>query len=903
MAARGASTGFEGVEKTFGLRWLTWVGVAMLFLGIAFFLKYAYDRDWLGRFFGPRLRIATAATLAAALAFAGWRSLRQGMNALGQGLLGGGQALLYLTIYAAFQPAVMVVDTPLVSATVAFALMAAVTAIGLFAAVRLDAIAMAFLAVLGGFATPVLVSSGQDAREALCAYLLLLDLGVLFVAARRSWRALDLLAFAGTAVLFGGWAWRWIAAHPQPDATIAWLAAFHTVFLVLPFVHHWRRGTPVPVERFALATANVAWSFAVGAWLLRDPAPQLLAAGCFASGALHLVVGLVTAQRVSGDRRTREGFVAIAILLLTLGLFWSVPANATTSAWFAEAAALLWLGFRFANARVRTSALVVLCVAMARTVLVHLPNAARSDSFFWHPWCTTLFAASIGLGVFAWIHRRRAETASERGLATAIGVLAGLWTLFVVSIEIVRHADVRPDAWADVPSALAIAWCQISGALAFFGWSLRTKNRGVFLAGFVPLVAAAVAIGVAYDDYPANAWPVLNGACLAGLTACGVVGLAGRWSRRFFDAAFANGTFGLAQLAITALATIETAAWLQRGDARPSPTTLAEGLGIVWLGCAVLGSVVAAAKSSRRVFVIAMLPLVLAVGSGLWQYTERLAPHRLIANQRFLFVSITSAVLASLRNVSRRLHAATPSHRANLFSAIALGLQLLWGGCESVSWSVAHRVEGSALQWTTWLLGATAVAGALLGLWRARATDNRSLRHVAALALLPASSLPLLVYVTRMEADWMFVNMRAALVAASVVTLGLWARSEAKLRTLRQGAFVVAWIGLTVEPPTWFLEHVEEAAEAARRALFSVTVTWIVVAIVTLVVGFRRDLRAARLVALALFALTAAKLLLLDMSGAQQLYRILAFVLVGLVFVGASWLYHRFERRLRTRDP
>jgi len=41
----------------------------------------------------------------------------------------------------------------------------------------------------------------------------------------------------------------------------------------------------------------------------------------------------------------------------------------------------------------------------------------------------------------------------------------------------------------------------------------------------------------------------------------------------------------------------------------------------------------------------------------------------------------------------------------------------------------------------------------------------------------------------------------------------------------------------------------------------------------------------------------AAKLLVLDMSGAQQLYRILAFVLVGLVFVGASWLYPRPARR------
>jgi uncharacterized membrane protein len=118
---------------------------------------------------------------------------------------------------------------------------------------------------------------------------------------------------------------------------------------------------------------------------------------------------------------------------------------------------------------------------------------------------------------------------------------------------------------------------------------------------------------------------------------------------------------------------------------------------------------------------------------------------------------------------------------------------------------------------------------------------------------------------------------------------------------LRWVAFGVGLAGLSAEPPAWFLANVAERAEAERLALFSVTVTWVVTAAVMLVVGLRRNLRPARLVALALFATTAAKLLLLDMSGAQQLYRILAFVLVGLAFVAASWLYHRVARRFAAR--
>jgi uncharacterized membrane protein len=75
-------------------------------------------------------------------------------------------------------------------------------------------------------------------------------------------------------------------------------------------------------------------------------------------------------------------------------------------------------------------------------------------------------------------------------------------------------------------------------------------------------------------------------------------------------------------------------------------------------------------------------------------------------------------------------------------------------------------------------------------------------------------------------------------------------------------------------------------------------VVWVVLASAALVVGFRWRLRLVRYLALGLFALTAAKLLIVDMNGVQQLYRILAFMLVGVVLIAASYAYHRLERRL-----
>ncbi|MCK5945439.1 MAG: DUF2339 domain-containing protein [Planctomycetes bacterium] len=862
----------------------------------------AYDRDWLGRYFGPRLRLATAAGIALALGIAGWRSLRNGMAGLGQGLLGGSQAVLYLTVYAAFQPALLVVDQPLLGPTAAFALLAVVTALGLAVAVRLDAIAMAFLAVAGGFAAPALIHTGQDSRDALCTYLLVLDLGVLFVALWRRWRAVDLLAFAGTALLFGGWYAKWHHAHPQPDATLLWLAAFHLVFVLVPFAHHLRHRTPVTVERFALALANVAWTFGYAAWMLHTPAPRVLAAGCLGAAAIYAGLGVAVARRVGDDARTRDGFVTIAALLLTLGLFYLLPVDAITTGWAAEAAALLWLGYRYGNKATRLVALAVLLAAVVRTVGAHLPGSDPAAAFVRNRWLLTLAVTGLGIGIFGAIHRRFATNDDERTLSRLCGISAGYWTLAALGLEVVRHAGGHPDAWSAGRPAQAVAALLLIGTLAFLGWAARWPHRATFFAGLLPLAGAVVCTVVAYGTYPSDAQPGLNGCFVSGLSACAVTAYAAWRARRHPDTATAGGAlFGAAQLLLTALVTFEVAAYLQRGEAQPTARTMAQALGWAWLAAALAGGFAAAGWSNRRVLALAALPLGCALVAAFVTYGESPGSFRLLANERFALAALACAALALTRPL---LHRVGPTGAADVAAAAALALMTGFGVIEASTWGTATHTGNDAVGHVIWLNGLVFVLAAAGGWWRAAATDNRALRNVASLALLPALLLPLAVYLTNLDGSWMFANLRFGLVAAAIAAAALWARRDG-YRWLRPACWTVALLALTAEPPTWLLDHVEDPDEARRRALFSVTVTWVLSAATMLFVGFARDLRPVRLGALALLALTAAKLLLLDMSGAQQLYRILAFVLVGVVFVGASWLYHRFERRLlgARRDP
>ncbi|MFO1078315.1 MAG: DUF2339 domain-containing protein [Planctomycetota bacterium] len=382
----------------------------------------------------------------------------------------------------------------------------------------------------------------------------------------------------------------------------------------------------------------------------------------------------------------------------------------------------------------------------------------------------------------------------------------------------------------------------------------------------------------------------------AGLATVAVIAAAGLFATRCGEPASSRPSLlGCAQFAFMGLATIEAASYVQRGTEPPPAGALGQVLGWVWLGLGGGGALLGIARQSRRVLAIAGVPLALAALVPIWLCSTRLDPHVLIANQRFLFGLLTSGVIAALRVPLQRL---ARRETADATAAAAFLLLLVYAGAEGVTWSLDTHPGRDGTAWALWTAGLTAVLGTAGGAWRARATGNPVLRALALVALVPALVLPPVVYGAGLGASWMFANLRFLLVAGAVAAAALWVRVDPRMHAVRWCALAAALLGLTLEPPAWFLAHVADPAEAERRANFSITVTWIAAAIALLIWGFRRDRRAVRLIALLLFVLTAAKLLVLDMSGAQQVYRILAFVLVGITFVGASWLYHRAEKRL-----
>lgn len=189
----------EEWETLIGGKLLNRVGALALVIGVGFFLKYAFDNEWLNE----TARVVLGGAAGLVLIAGGHRFHRRGMSVFAQGVTGAGVGILYLSIYAAYD------FYHLVPQPVAFLLMALVTAAALLLSLYYEARAIALLGWAGGFLTPFLLVTAQLNTWGLFIYITLLDAGLIAVLfSRRHWRVLEPLGIVATYATYLAWSFR-----------------------------------------------------------------------------------------------------------------------------------------------------------------------------------------------------------------------------------------------------------------------------------------------------------------------------------------------------------------------------------------------------------------------------------------------------------------------------------------------------------------------------------------------------------------------------------------------------------------------------------------------------------------------------------------------------------------------
>ena len=84
-----------------------------------------------------------------------------------------------------------------------------------------------------------------------------------------------------------------------------------------------------------------------------------------------------------------------------------------------------------------------------------------------------------------------------------------------------------------------------------------------------------------------------------------------------------------------------------------------------------------------------------------------------------------------------------------------------------------------------------------------------------------------------------------------------------------------------------------DAAEPSQSAQVALSMFWGVAALVAIVVGLVRDVRELRYGGLALLGVSVAKVFAYDLSELDSLYRVLSFIVVGIVLLVGAYAYQR----------
>lgn len=706
------------------------VGVLLLFLGLAFLLRYATE----GMVVPIELRYAGVAASALGLLGLGWW-LRLRNSNYGLMLQGTGIGVLYLTVFAAMRL------HPLLDPSAALGLLVAVTLFSAILAVTQDALGLAAAAALGGFAAPILTSTGAGSHVALFSYFALLNAGILAIAWFKAWRLLNLIGFVGT---FGiGFAWGLRSYEPQLLwSTEPFLVVFFLMYLAIGLLFARRTLMDLPdAPQDASREALLRWSARKGDYVDGSMlfGPPLVGFGLqfalvqhleFGAAFSALALGILymgLARVLSGGRALLLGetCLALGVIFASLAIPLGLDARWTSAAWAVEGAGIFWLGLRQQRPLARAFALL-LQLGAAVAFLGELRPGSNSllDGA---PLGALLLGAAL---LFSFYQLRKAQpqqvSSWEQGLLPILACLGLSFLYLLAPLFFFTHGT-------------AIGWALAGLATLFVGLRLQSRTF-LFTAFAVQLLGGALFLlrlqGAEGDSTAvfSAGWNGLLSASLIGLALIGGMLLAARDDMVRNDVRLLR---GLSVVLLAGLMMINLAVLFVLPWSIASGVWAASGLLIIWLSLYL---------QQRASFVFGLLLQVIGGSAFLLAGADWFGPLlseglRPLANADFCTPMVLAlAALVGAWRLQRGSH-------GPVFDALKLGhlsdLLLAWGACwwsfalvrEVLRFAPVH-LQGS-------LLLAIAALSVLLWAWLALRLKWASLGLLCSL-LMPVAALVLI---------------------------------------------------------------------------------------------------------------------------------------------------------------
>jgi uncharacterized membrane protein len=384
------------LEQQIGTRWVPIAGAVTIIVAAGFFLKYAYDNNLIG----PLGRVVIAAIAGLITLAVGELTRRRGYATVAKAVTSLGFALLYMAVFSARAYYGLLDSTP------AFVLAILVTAAAMLYAVSVDEFVAASLSLLGGFLTPVIVSTGENRPIPLFCYLAVLGVGAMLCAYYRKWRVVNFLAFAGTFTLYILWFEKFyrpavrVSQGPPEQMTIALtgLGIFFAIYLILPILYELVRKVKAQNEDVLLVLTNAAVVFYYLWTILFAKYRTELAFCAFGLCIAHLAIMAVVNKRCRADLNLRLALLVIGLFFVTIAIPLYLRMYAVAMAWAAEGVILAVIGLRYRSIWTQLAGAVALLLSIGQ-LLHRLPMHTSAFQLVFNPafgtWCFVVAAILV----------------------------------------------------------------------------------------------------------------------------------------------------------------------------------------------------------------------------------------------------------------------------------------------------------------------------------------------------------------------------------------------------------------------------------------------------------------------------------------------------------------------------
>lgn len=434
------------LEKFIGENLANKIGIAILVVGIGFFVKYAIDKEWINEMGRVLIGIVCGAILLGVA-----HKMRKTFSAFSSVLVGGGLAVLYFTIAIAFH------EYEIFSQTAAFLLMVGITGFSVALALGYNRVELAVFAILGGFGSPFMVSTGEGNYIVLFTYILILNSGMLVLAYYKKWNIINIICYVFTIIIFG----TWLSTRFDGDSgsmisgALTFATLFYLIFFVMNIINNIKENKKFEPLEMLMLMSNTFLYFSAGMAILNNAIAEDFK-GLFTAllGVFNFVFAYVLLKKLQVDRNLVFMLIGLVLTFISLAAPIQLQGNYITLFWAAEGVLLLWLSQKSGIKLIKIASVIVMAL-MAISLIIDWKqiymeqNEIHLNILFNKGYITSLVAIASLILTSRFLNNEKEQSFLPiKDYKIGITLICGLFLYVANLLEVRHHLNFYIEPWA-----------------------------------------------------------------------------------------------------------------------------------------------------------------------------------------------------------------------------------------------------------------------------------------------------------------------------------------------------------------------------------------------------------------------------------------------------------------------